>query len=194
MTRISLLKTAHDIVRGHLSGGDIAVDATLGNGLDTLFMAQCVGDSGCIYGFDVQERALINTRLRLQQQGLQARAILCHASHADMLEFIPKALHGAIRAIMFNLGYLPGADKTVITQTDSTLTALGAACRLLAKDGVITILAYPGHAGGDQETQQLADWCGQLDGRRFKVETILSIHDQPSAPRLFVIRSEADLL
>lgn len=194
MTRISLLKTAHDIVRQHLSAGDIAVDATLGNGHDTLFMAQCVGDAGRVFGFDIQAQALINTQARLQQQGLEERVILCRTSHADMLDFIPPNFYGLVRAIMFNLGYLPGADKTVITQTDSTLTALGAACRLLAKDGVITILAYPGHAGGDQETQQLADWCGQLNRRQFEVETILSIHDQPSAPRLFVIRSEADLL
>ncbi len=82
----------------------------------------------------------------------------------------------------------------MITETDSTLAALNAACRLLAENGVITILAYPGHAGGDQEAQELADWCGQLDRRQFKVEIILSSHDKPSAPRLFVIRKQADLL
>jgi hypothetical protein len=95
---------------------------------------------------------------------------------------------------MFNLGYLPGADKSVITQIDSTLAALNAACRLLAPRAVITVLAYPGHAGGDLETEQLAAWCRQLDETRFNSEVILSSHDKPSAPRLFVIRKQSDLL
>ncbi|MGZ4998820.1 MAG: class I SAM-dependent methyltransferase [Methylomonas sp.] len=194
MTRISLLKTAHDIVREYLRPGDIAVDATLGNGHDTVFLAELVGDEGRVFGFDVQAQALENTQQRLERQNLQTRVALCHASHAEMLKFIPLNLHGVIRAIMFNLGYLPGADKAMITQTASTLAALDAACCLLAKKAVITVLAYPGHPGGDQETRELASWCARLDRQRFRVETILSNHDQPSAPRLFVIRNSADLL
>lgn len=194
MTRISLLEAAHDIVRRYLSPGDVAVDATMGNGHDTVFLAECVGDRGHVFGFDVQAQALLNTRQRLQQQGLEGRATLCHASHAELLVRIPEKLHGRIMAVMFNLGYLPGADKSVITQTQTTLDAVDAALRLLTDRGVITVLAYPGHAGGDQETRQLTDWCGRLNGRQAAVEIILSSHDQPNAPRLFVLRKQANLL
>jgi hypothetical protein len=194
MTRTSLLETAHDIVLRHLRPGGIAVDATLGNGHDTVFLAQCVGDVGHVFGFDIQARALDNTRQRLQQQVLETRATLFHVSHAEMLTYIPAKLHGGIQVVMFNLGYLPGGDKNVITRTSSTLDALDAALGLLEEQGVITVLAYPGHTGGDRETEQLVDWCGSLDSRQVAVEIILSSHAKPNSPRLFVIRKQADLL
>ncbi|AMK78356.1 SAM-dependent methyltransferase [Methylomonas methanica] len=194
MKRISLLDFAHDIVGSYLEPGDIALDATLGNGHDTVFLARSVGAGGHVLGFDIQQQALINSYQRLLQHDLQRRVTLCRASHADMLSHIPEQWHGRVRAVMFNLGYLPGADKTVITRIESTLAALDAACGLLAPRAVITVLAYPGHSGGDLETEQLAAWCRQLDETRFASEVVLSSHDKPSAPRLFVIRKQADLL
>ncbi|MCQ8117452.1 tRNA (mnm(5)s(2)U34)-methyltransferase [Methylomonas rosea] len=194
INRISLLETAHDIVSSYLEPEDIALDATLGNGHDTVFLARCLGIGGHVFGFDIQQQALINSFQRLLQHDLQRRVTLRLASHADMLSHIPAQWHGRVRAVMFNLGYLPGADKTVITQIDSTLAALDSACVLLAPCAVITVLAYPGHAGGDLETEQLAAWCRQLDGACFTSEVVLSSHDKPSAPRLFVIRKQADLL
>lgn len=194
MKRISLLEIAHDIVGSYLKSGDIAVDATLGNGHDTLFLAQCVAAAGHVYGFDIQRQALIKTYQRLLEHDLQRRVTLCLASHADMLNHLPQQCHGRIGAAMFNLGYLPGADKTVITQIDSTLLALNAACSLLAPCAVMTVLAYPGHAGGDLEAEQLLAWCQRLDSACFTSEVILSSHDKPTAPRLFVIRKQADLL
>lgn len=194
MTRISLSEVAHDIVRRHLPLNGIAIDATLGNGHDTLFLTQTVGEAGHVYGFDVQAMALENTLQRLQQQGLQDRATLFLVSHAEMPASIPQDHHGRIAAIMFNLGYLPGADKALITQTESTLIALEAACRLLAEQGVITVLAYPGHEGGDSEASQLADWCERLNRGQFQVEIVLSQSDKPTAPRLFVIRKSGNLL
>lgn len=194
MTRISLLETAHEIVRRHLNSGGIAIDATVGNGHDTVFLAQCVGEAGHVYGFDIQTQALDNTRQRLQQRGLEERVTLFHASHAGMQAYIPEKLCAGIQAVMFNLGYLPGADKSVITQTQTTLDALDAAMHLLADHGVITVLAYPGHAGGDQEAEKLVDWCERLDKLQFKFEIVLSRHPQTSAPKLFVIRKQTDLI
>ena len=189
MQRISLLETAHNVVREHLSHGGLAVDATLGNGHDTVFLAQTVGEHGHVFGFDIQSPALAATRRRLQQQGLAHRVSLYHASHADLLEHIPQSAQGRIQALMFNLGYLPGADKSLITQAASTLQALTAALQLLAQPGVITVMAYPGHAGGDEECEMLAAWCAELSGQTaYHVETLLSRHAQTAAPRLFIIR------
>jgi hypothetical protein len=188
MKRISLLNTAHDLIRDILHPGDIAIDATVGNGHDTVFLAEQVSPSGQVYGFDIQQAAIDSTREKFRQASTLDCLTLIHASHADLSDKIPPDLHGRINAIMFNLGYLPGGDKSVITQTDSTLTALTVAARILAVNGIITLLAYPGHPGGDQETDRVKIWCEQLNPDQFNVSTLYSTEHKESAPRLFVIR------
>ncbi|MDO9047450.1 MAG: class I SAM-dependent methyltransferase [Methylobacter sp.] len=179
--------SAHDLIRDILRPGDIAIDATVGNGHDTVFLAEQVGPSGHVYGFDIQQAAIDSTRDKFRQAHLSDCLTLLHASHADMSEKIPEHLHGKIRVIMFNLGYLPGGDKSVITLTDSTLAALTIASRILSPHGIITLLAYPGHQGGDMETDQVKNWCEQLDTEQFEVSTIYSTEHKDTAPRLFVI-------
>jgi len=186
-TRITLVNVAHDLLAERLQPGDIAIDATVGNGYDTLFLAEQVGETGMVFGFDIQHAALQAAQEKCQQANLQDRVSLIQASHADMAKHVPETQHGCISAIMFNLGYLPGGDKTVITQTDSTLSALAAAIQLLSPHGLITLLAYPGHQGGDQETEQVSRWCEQLDNQQFNFDTHYSNTDSVSAPRLFVI-------
>jgi len=188
MKRISLVNAAHDLIRDILHPGDIAIDATVGNGHDTALLAEQVGPSGHVYGFDIQQAAIDSTLEKFRQACSPECLTLIHASHADMAEKIPTHHHGKVRAIMFNLGYLPGGDKSVITLTDSTLTALTVAARILAVKGIITLLAYPGHQGGDLETGQVKNWCEQLDTQQFEVSTIYSTEHKDTAPRLFVIR------
>ncbi len=188
MEHISLTKTAQSIIGEQLHAGAVAIDATLGNGHDSLFLALCVGDTGQVYGFDVQIAAVQATARRLQQQGLRDRAILLHVSHAAMHRHIPPHLHGHIQAVMFNLGYLPGSDKSIITQAESSLQAVRSACDLLASPGVMTVIAYPGHAGGEEESRCLQAWLDTLDTRRYAVRRIFSRPRQAGAPRLFVIR------
>lgn len=187
MKRISLVNVAHDLIRDILRPGDIAIDATVGNGHDTVFLAEQVSPSGRVYGFDIQQAAIDSTLEKFRQNRLSGYLTLIHASHADMGEKIPAQLHGKIRVIMFNLGYLPGGDKSVITLTDSTLIALTIAARILANNGIITLLAYPGHQGGDLETDQVEKWCKQLDAKQFEIRIIYSSEHKDTAPRLFAI-------
>ena len=187
MKRISLVKEAHAIIQQHLQPGDIALDATVGNGHDTLHLAKQVGPAGQVYGFDIQASALDSARLKLEQHNLCACVTLSHDSHAHIAEVIPEHHQGNIKAVMFNLGYLPGSDKTVITQTGSTLAALNAALAVLAPKGVVTILAYPGHSGGDEETSSVQNWCGQLNSHQFSVRIIHSTEQTSTSPRLMVI-------
>ena len=189
---VSLLTLAHQCVAAHLPVGAIAIDATTGNGHDSVFLAQRVGPTGLVYGFDLQATALEYTRQRLQQAKVSTTLQLIHASHARMAEFIAPAHQGKVHAIMFNLGYLPGGDKTLITDTPSTLSALAQALPLLAPAGILTILAYPGHAGGAQETAAVADWFAQLSATHFATELHLSQRHQESAPRLFCIKKLAE--
>ena len=188
MQRISLVNIAHDLIKGIIHPGDIAIDATVGNGHDTVFLTEQIGPSGRVYGFDIQQVAIDSTLEKFRRTRLSDCLTLIHASHANMDNVIPEHFHGKINAIMFNLGYLPGGDKSVITQVESTLTALTIASRILADNGIITLLAYPGHQGGDLETHQVKNWCDQLDARQFEVSAIYSAGLKDSAPRLFVIR------
>jgi predicted methyltransferase len=187
MQRISLVNVAHNLIRDVLHPGDIAVDATVGNGYDTLFLVEQVSPSGRVFGFDIQQTAIESTKEKFQQTHSPECLTLIHASHADMSDKIPAHYHGNIKAIMFNLGYLPGGDKSVITQTDSTVTALTIASRILSPSGIITVMAYPGHPGGDMETDQVKNWCEQLDNNQFRISIIYSSENKESAPRLFVI-------
>ena len=191
MQRISLVNAAHNLIRDVLHTGDIAVDATVGNGHDTLFLVEQVSPSGRVFGFDIQLAAIESTRAKVGSHcnvsQLQKSLTLIQASHADMSDKIPAHYHGNISAIMFNLGYLPGGDKSIITRTDSTVTALNSASRILSSNGIITVLAYPGHQGGDQETDQVKNWCEQLDEDQFKISIIYSSENKESAPKLFAI-------
>ena len=185
---MSLLKLAHQHIQNSLYSGDVAIDATVGNGHDTLFLAEYVAENGRVYGFDIQQAAIVATTQKLQQSRCLERVTLMQASHADMAAHIPVHHHGCINACLFNLGYLPKGDKRIITQTSSTLSALNIACQLLAPRGIITILAYPGHAGGDEETASVQHWSEQLYAQHFSVDTFFSAILSPAAPRLLVVQ------
>ena len=194
MQRISIISIAQQRVAAVLPAGAMAIDATVGNGHDTLFLAERLGNQGHLWGFDIQAQALANTRLRLQALPRPPHVELCLQSHARMAACVPAQWHGRVQAIMFNLGYLPGGDKSIITQVKSTLTALQAASELLAKGGVLTVAVYPGHDGGKQEAEQVERWLDKLPSRDFVIECVLSQFDRPTAPRLFVITKRFDLL
>lgn len=182
-TRISLVKKAHKIVAANLPAGGTAIDATVGNGYDTVFLAERVGKEGLVYGFDIQQTALESARTRLEQAGLLARVNLKQAGHETMLDHLGDNPQNKINTVMFNLGYLPGQDKTVITRTNTTLEGLNAAVQLISTDGLITVIAYPGHEGGKPEMMAIIDWFQQL-GKLFVVDTIY-LDDR--SPRLFAI-------
>ena len=199
MQRISLVNAAHNLIRYRLNPGDIAIDATVGNGHDTVFLVEQVSPSGKVYGFDIQQAAIDSTWAKVEsccKAGERARSnapllpewlTLIQASHADMAENIPAPVYGNISACMFNLGYLPGSDKSIITETESTLTALAIASRMLSSNGLLTVLAYPGHHGGDQESIEVKNWCEQLDEKQFSVRIFYSTENKVSAPRLYMV-------
>jgi hypothetical protein len=188
MPRIALPKYTHALLADHLHASDVAIDATVGNGHDSAFLLAQVGTTGHVYGFDIQIAAIAATRQRL---GQAANVTLIHASHAQLADHIPAHHAQRITTCMFNLGYLPGGDKRIITQTASTLAALTAASHLLANNGLLTILAYPGHPNGDQETRHVAEWCRHLPPEQFTCRVVDSDVDNPAAPRLWVVSKTA---
>lgn len=182
----SLTEQAHNIINQSLAKGDIAIDATLGNGHDTLFLARQVGKQGIVYGFDIQHQAIEATRSRLESNNISANIKLMHVNHSQMEAYIPAQYQGKIKAIMFNLGYLPGSDRAIITQTDTTLFALNKSIMLLSPGGIISISAYPGHAGGKTESIRITKWCKQLNPEQYSTK-IIYCSTKDKAPRLFII-------
>lgn len=154
-----LTQLVHQTLQTEIQTGDIVIDATAGNGFDTVFLAKCVGASGHVYAFDIQQQAIVSSQKRLQNADLLARTTLVHASHADMKYHIATLHQGHIRCIVFNLGYLPRSDHQYTTAADSTCQALDAAWSMLVVGGVISMLAYTGHPGGREECDAVKAWC-----------------------------------
>lgn len=139
-----------------ISAGDIVIDATAGNGYDTLFLSQLVGYTGHVYAFDVQKTAIDATLLRLGE--MRAHATVIHAGHELIDEYVTKEISAAV----FNLGYLPGADHSIITKSKTTITAIKSCLKLLKVGGLVVLVVYHGHEGGDDERDALIDYLQSL--------------------------------
>ena len=183
-----ILRSARYVAREYmekmLREGSVAVDATMGNGHDTEALAQLVGQSGHVYAFDVQEAAVQATGERLAQAGLKDRVTLFHASHARMKELVPCAPD----LVVFNLGWLPGGDHGVTTRWETTKEAVEKALSLLLPGGVLVICAYPGHAEGDRERQELSSFLSALSNRTWNVLRQRFLNAGPGAPECFAVQ------
>jgi methylase of polypeptide subunit release factors len=167
----------HLLLREVIREGDTVIDATAGNGHDTVFLAQAVGEMGKVIALDIQAAAIDSTRRKLKEKGLDLRVELFHVSHADLVSYEEK---GKVSAVVFNLGYLPGADHEVMTEAASTLQALDGALELLHDEGVLAVVCYPGHAGGDVESQQVEAYLsGLLDIRLAKYDLLSTQRASP---------------
>ncbi len=167
----------------HLNEGDIAVDFTMGNGNDTLFLSRAVGENGRVYAFDIQEQALVSTEAHLVTNDAPKNYTLICASHHRVKEFVTEP----IKAGMFNLGYLPrGGNKTVTTMRETTLPAVQAALELLAPDGVLIVAIYPGHEEGALEGQMLKEYFSTLSKYRI-CPSEFRILNSPDSPYFFLV-------
>jgi predicted methyltransferase len=146
---------AQSLLRDTIHEGDTVIDATAGNGHDTVFLAECVGDGGRVLAFDLQEKAIQATRHRVKAAGYSSRIGLFNANHATMAAH---AAPGTVSAVMFNLGYLPGEDHAVTTETADTRNALAAAATLLKPGGSLSVVCYPGHPEGAVEAREVEAW------------------------------------
>ena len=182
-----LIKKAHSLVSVAVSAGDTVIDATVGNGHDTLFLASLVGEHGGVIGFDIQEQAIAATEQRLLDAGVKLDHVALHqASHAAMRELVPVEQTRRIASVMFNLGYLPGADKSLITQVKVTLDAIEQAAELLKSGGVLSVMCYPGHPGGDTEAAEVKKWLKALPKNEFTVSHYVREGHRQNSPFLLV--------
>ncbi|HFE47818.1 MAG TPA: methyltransferase domain-containing protein [Chromatiaceae bacterium] len=163
------VELVQDFIGKHLKPADITIDATAGNGHDSCFLARLVGSEGHVFCIDIQAEALANTAHRLAAEQLDRRTTLIQGDHARLTQLIPLDTQPRIRAIMFNLGYLPGGDKRIVTRADSTRAAIRAALTLLPETGVMSIVSYRGHPGGQADHDAVAATLAER-GRRYRCE------------------------
>ena len=150
---VDLLSLHKYFLEPYVKEGATCVDFTMGNGHDTLFLSKSVGENGRVFAFDVQEQALASTKKLLTEEKAPENYTLILDSHANL----KKHVSCEINAGVFNLGWLPGSDKKITTQTDSTLAAVTDAMSLMAHDSIILIAVYPGHEEGKKEGNALDD-------------------------------------
>ncbi len=160
----SLLQS-HQLVESIIKPGDYVVDATAGNGNDTVFLAGLVGEDGQVYSFDIQDRALAATSEKLKQKQLENRVNLIHDGHQNMKKYINQP----VKAVMFNLGYLPGGDHSIGTKGNTTIEAIKAAMDLIPVNGLVCIVVYYGGDSGFDEKNEVMDFITTIDCRQFTV-------------------------
>ncbi len=171
------------IISRRITPGDNVVDATAGNGHDTLFLAELVGRFGKVYSFDIQSEALEATQERLKKQNLLATVTCINDSHKMIDQYVPKPISGA----MFNLGYLPGGDHSIATVVEESLPAIKIVLDLLKISGLVTIVTYPGHAEGKREEEKISEFVHSLDKERFAVMITKFIKKSGDPPNVIAI-------
>ena len=177
---------AQDALRALLSEGCAAVDCTAGNGHDTCFLAELCGSTGHVYAFDIQEEALASAAALLKREGLADRVTLIHDGHQNIL----RHLSGPVDAVMFNLGWLPGGDKSVTTLWETTRTAVSDTLTLLKKGGVLTVCVYPGHREGNVERENLGELLSGLRPQEYNVLHSVFANAGPGAPECWIVQKQ----
>lgn len=179
----NILPFAHHALKAAICEGDVVVDATAGNGHDTLFLAQLVGETGKVWAFDVQEAALKNTQMRLQTACMHQRVQTVLDSHARIADYVCDSIAAAV----FNFGYLPGGDKSITTQTQSSIQAVEAVLSLLKEGGVAVLVLYPGHEEGAEETAALKTFIANLPQKAFNVAHYAFLNRRNAPPQVVLI-------
>ena len=210
---------AHTLWRAVMRPGDTVVDATMGNGWDTVALARILADldaspagdaskPGRVVAFDVQEDALTSTRARVREAltpDQASRVDLVLKSHERMEEHVrvpgvnafddddddSGMETDAVGVVCFNLGYLPGptADKEVRTRRTTTVSAVASGVRVLRPGGVLTVVGYTGHEGGWEEVEAVMELVSSLDPREFTA-TNHSVVNRDNCPQLIAVHKK----
>lgn len=182
---LDLLAMHKYFLSAHITDGCTAVDFTMGNGHDTAWLSKAVGASGRVYAFDIQDQALRSTAQLLESEGCPDNVTLIHDSHANVKRYVQEPFMAGV----FNLGWLPGADKSVTTRRESTAVAVNDAIDLIDHGGILLIAVYPGHPEGRAEGEMLTEMLSQRS--RFQMSIArLQIINSPDSPYFFTIEKK----
>lgn len=163
---MNTLSLVHQQLELFIRPGDCIIDATAGNGRDTVFLCGLIGATGHVLAFDIQQQAVENTKKRLEESGWSQTAEVILDSHANMAQY---AQPGSVDCIVFNLGWLPGGDHTIFTHADSTIAAIEAGLTLLRDGGLMCVSIYYGGASGYAERDALLEYVKTIDPMQYTV-------------------------
>lgn len=179
---INLLEVEKNFLIPHIKKGGVAVDFTMGNGHDTLWLSNAVGEEGKVYAFDIQPQALESSKHLLENENAPKNYTLILDSHSNVKNYVNEK----ICIGMFNLGFLPGGDKSITTKRDTTMVAIEAAIDLLDADGALLIAVYPGHEEGTIEGNLIDEFLSTLD-RKQLCACKFKIVNSPTSPFFFLV-------
>lgn len=169
------------LTENYINKGDTAIDATAGNGNDTLKLCRAVGKNGKVYAFDIQEKAIEETKKLLFENGIE-NATLFLDSHSHIDKYIKEK----VKAVIFNLGYLPGGDHKLQTKAPTTCEAIDKSLEILSDDGFIALMIYYGKNSGTEEKEAVMEYLKQLDHKKYTV-TIHDFYNRPNNPPITAI-------
>lgn len=181
-----ILIFAHTLISKCTKVNDITIDATIGNGNDTLFLANLVGSEGIVYGFDIQDIAINNSKELLKNNNIN-NVTLFKSGHEHIIDLIPKKNHGQISSAIFNLGYLPKGCKTVTTKGDSTIKAIKQLLKIIKINGIIVLVIYHGHPEGKQEMNEILEFVKSLNQNEASVLEYRFLNQKNNAPFIIAI-------
>jgi predicted methyltransferase len=184
-----ILKYAHYLMEESVKKGDTVIDATCGNGHDTVFLSRLVGEKGHVLAFDIQEQAIQATKDAMVEHRLK-NVSLIHDSHAYIGDYLQLEDEVRLGGAIFNLGYLPRSDKKVITQSDSTITAVNSILYHLNKDGLVVIVVYHGHEGGETEKKAVLKHMMNLDQKKYNVLKYGFINQKNDPPFILAVQKK----
>ncbi len=182
---LDILALEKSFILNHLHEGDVAVDFTMGNGYDTLFLSKTVGESGRVFAFDIQPDALKSTENRLKENNAPENYQLICDSHHKVADYVKTK----IKAGMFNLGYLPGGDKSITTKRETTLSAIETAISMLDRDAILLIAVYPGHKEGEIEGELINEMLEVLNRKQFCCVKFRIINS-PTSSYFYIVESK----
>lgn len=166
--------------------GDVVIDATMGNGYDTVYLGNLVGENGKVYAFDVQEEAIVSTRKKVIRDNMEERVELILDGHENLDKYVKEE----VGCVVFNLGYLPRAKHVIITKPDTTLQAIQKSLELLKPNGIISIAAYIGHEGGLDEKNHICEYLNKLDQNKYNVLHMEFTNQINNPPQLILVEKK----
>ncbi|MBP1763732.1 MAG: putative rRNA methylase [Firmicutes bacterium] len=177
------VKMAHQMLAAPLSRAQCVVDATAGNGHDTLFLAQNTLAATTVFSFDIQQAALDKTKQKIAAHGFTSKVCCILDSHVEIISHLTREIDVA----MFNLGYLPGGSKTITTQAKTTVSALQKLLPRLSLGGMVSVVAYPGYPSGEEESMALHHFLQSLSQQEYVASSYAMLNQVNQPPVLYMI-------
>lgn len=183
MKKYQITEWCHHFMENHVKEGDFCIDATAGNGNDTLFLCQLVGETGKVLAFDIQKEAVEHTKQRLSDAGIEEWAQVLLDSHTNMYKYVKRE---SVDCIVFNFGYLPGGDHQLATKADTSVEAIRQGLELLKVGGMMSLCIYSGGDSGFQERDAILSFLKSLDTKRYLV-ILSAYYNRPNNPPIPVM-------